>query len=254
MEIVNEGSAKLGIPKAEKISKKMDVFYNPVMSLNRDISVLLLNSINKSSMQIADPLAATGVRSIRFLKELYRNKIKKIYINDNNRSAVKLIKKNLKLNDIKIKNGIIISNKDANLFILNSTGFDYIDIDPFGSPNFMLDAACKRLARGGILAVTATDTSALCGTFPKACIRKYWALPKKGPIMHETGLRILIRKIQLIAAQYGKALIPVFSYSKEHYMRVFLKNLKGKEKADGILKLHGMSNGVGPMWLGSLWE
>ena len=254
MEIVNEGSAKLGIPKAEKISKKMDVFYNPVMSLNRDISVLLLNSINKSSMQIADPLAATGVRSIRFLKELYRNKIKKIYINDNNRSAVKLIKKNLKLNDIKIKNGIIISNKDANLFILNSTGFDYIDIDPFGSPNFMLDAACKRIARKGILAVTATDTSALCGTFPKACIRKYWALPRKDTVMHETGLRILIRKIQLVAAQFDKSLTPIFSYSKEHYMRVFLRNEKGKNDVDKILKRHDFFNNTGPIWLGNLWD
>src|SRR3989344_6184449 len=121
METVNEGLAKIKVQKPKIVSKEMKVFYNPVMSMNRDISVLLLNSINKSNMQIADPLAASGIRSIRFLKELYRNKIKKIYINDNNRSAVKLIKKNLKLNDIKIKNGIIISNKDANLFILNST-------------------------------------------------------------------------------------------------------------------------------------
>src|SRR3989338_7463040 len=255
-EIINEGLIKLKIPKAKKISRQMGVFYNPIMSLNRDISILLLNSINKNNMQMSDPLAATGVRSIRFLKELERNKIKKVYINDYSEKSIKLIKNNLTLNKINYNNNkkITIKNEDANLFLLNSTGFDYIDIDPFGSPNFVLDAACKRLARGGIQAVTATDTSALCGTFPKACIRKYWALPKKGPIMHETGLRILIRKIQLIAAQYGKALIPVFSYSKEHYMRVFLKNLKGKEKADGILKLHGMSNGVGPMWLGSLWE
>ena len=75
-QIVNEASVKLKIPKAEKISKEMGVFYNPVMSLNRDISVLLLNSLNKNNMQIADPLAATGVRSIRFLKELNKGNIK----------------------------------------------------------------------------------------------------------------------------------------------------------------------------------
>ena len=104
------------------------------------------------------------------------------------------------------------------------------------------------------MAVTATDTSALCGTFPKACLRKYWAMPKKGAIMHETGLRILIRKIQLVAAQYDKALVPVFSYSKEHYMRVFLRNDKGKNKVDGILKQHGCLGNAGPMWLGNLWD
>lgn len=226
------------------------------MGINRDISVLLLNSVSKNNLQIADPLAASGVRSIRFLKELNKNKIKKIYINDIDKDAVKSIKENLKLNKIDYKNNnkIIIKNEDANLFLLNSSGFGYIDLDPFGTPNPYLDSACRRLARGGILAVTATDTSALCGAFPKACIRKYWAIPKNDSITHETGLRILIRKIQLIAAQYDKALTPVFSYSKEHYMRVFLINVKGKNKADEILKLHGMFNEAGPMWLGRLFD
>ena len=254
--IINEGGIRLLIHEHEKISKAMQVFYNPVMGFNRDISVILLNSINKSLMHIADPLAATGVRSVRFLKELSKNKIKKIYTNDYNTDAIKLIKQNLKLNNIKHKNNkkIEIKNEDANLFLLNSTGFDYIDIDPFGTPNPFLDAACKRLARKGVLAVTATDTSALCGTFPKACLRKYWAVPKKDAIMHETGLRILIRKIQLVAAQYEKALIPIFSYSKEHYMRVFLMNEKGKNKVDEILKQQGYFNNAGPMWLGNLWD
>ena len=254
--IINEGSAKINVEAAKIVSKEMDVFYNPIMGLNRDISVLLLKSINKNDMQIADPLAASGIRSIRFLKELSKNKIKNISINDRSKSAIKSIKQNLILNGISHKNNnkIAIKNEDANLFLLNSTGFDYIDIDPFGTPNQFLDSSCKRIARDGILAVTATDTSALCGTFPSACIRKYWAVPKKGHLMHETGLRILIRKVQLVAAQYGKALIPIFSYSREHYMRIFLRNGKGKNKSDEILKQHGYFNGAGPMWLGSLWD
>lgn len=256
MKIINEGSIKLKIPKAEKISRGMRVFYNPIMSLNRDISVLLLNSISKNNLQIADPLAATGVRSIRFLKELNKNKINKIYLNDYNKNAIISIKQNLVLNKISYKNSvkIVIKNEDANLFLLKSTGFDYIDIDPFGSPNFMLDSACKRIAREGILAVTATDTSALCGAFPNACLRKYWASPKKDAIMHETGLRILIRKIQLVAAQYDKALVPIFSYSKSHYMRVFFRNDKGKNIVNKILSYHGYFNDAGPMWLGNLWD
>jgi len=254
--IINEGSIKLKAPKTERVSKGMGVFYNPAMGLNRDITVLLLDSINKDNMQIADALAATGVRSIRLLKELSKNKIKKICINDYDKSAIRLIKQNFQLNNIKYKDDpkIAIRNDDVNLFLLNSAGFDYIDIDPFGTPNPFLDAACKRIARDGILAVTATDTSALCGTFPKACLRKYWALPKRDAIMHETGLRILIRKIQLVASQYEKALTPVFSYSKEHYMRVFLRNEKSKDKVDEIIKLHGCFNGAGPMWLGALWD
>ncbi|MBI1935181.1 hypothetical protein HYS31_01965 [Candidatus Woesearchaeota archaeon] len=252
--IINECLARIRAESPKIVSKEMGVFYNHVMSLNRDISILLLNSINKSDMQIADPLAASGVRSIRFLKELKKGKLKKIFINDHNKAAVRSIKENLSLNNINVKNNKIeIKDQDANLFLLNSKGFDYIDIDPFGSPNFLLNNAIVRLARNGILAVTATDTSALCGTFPNACVRKYWAVPKKGALMHEIGLRILIRKVQLVAAQFDKALVPIFSYAKEHYMRVFLKNNKGKNKADEILKLHGMLGDAGPMWLGRLW-
>ena len=232
----------------------MLVFYNPVMKLNRDVSVILLNSISGKNMQIADPLAASGIRSIRFLKELRKDKIKRICINDSSKDAIKSLKRNLSLNKKSKNKKIEIKNEDANLFLLNSTGFDYIDIDPFGNPNPFLDSACRRIARDGILAITATDTSALCGTYPSACIRKYWAVPKKGPLMHEIGLRILIRKVQLIAAQYEKALIPIFSYSKEHYMRVFFRNEKGKNKVDEVMKLHGYFENSGPMWLGKLWD
>src|SRR3989338_574984 len=254
--IINEGLAKINVENKKIVSKEMEVFYNPVMGINRDISVLLLNSINNNDLQIADPLAASGIRSIRFLKELNKDKISRIYINDFDKNAVKSIKENLILNKIKYKNNkkMTIENEDANLFLLKSTGFDYTDVDPFGTPNPFLDAACKRLARDGILAVTATDTSALAGTYPQACIRKYWAAPKKDALMHETVLRILIRKIQLVAAQYDKALTPIFSYSKEHYMRVFLRNGKGKNKADEILKMHGLFNNAGPMWLGNLFD
>ena len=107
-----------------------------------------------------------------------------------------------------IENVYAVQDKDANMFILESSGFDYIDIDPFGSPNFLLDSSVKRISRGGILAVTATDTSALAGSYPDACRRKYWAEPLRSEMMHEAGLRILIRKGQLIGAQFEKALTP----------------------------------------------
>src|SRR3989338_1247899 len=173
------------------------------MKLNRDISILLLQQF--PPMNICDLLAGTGIRAIRMAKEL---KHKSIAANDNNKKAVDLIKKNMGCNKVKFK----VYNEDANLFLLSSKGFDYIDVDPFGSSNPFLDAAIKRVSRDGILAVTNTDTAALTGTYQKTCIRKYWAVPKRDYMMHETGLRILIRKVQLIGMQYEKALIPVFSY------------------------------------------
>ncbi|MGM5481890.1 MAG: hypothetical protein ACQESF_00365 [Nanobdellota archaeon] len=249
---ITEGETPLQVTKG-KISKRLPVFYNPVMKLNRDLSILLINSIEMDDLIVGLPLAGTGARGIRLLKETKKGKIREVYFNDKNPEAIKIIKDNLELNYLEAK----ISQMDANEFLLQSKGFDYIDIDPFGTPNPFLDAAIKRLSRCGILAVTATDTSALCGTYKKVCRRNYWAEPTRTELMHEAGLRILIRKVQLIGAQYERALTPVFSYSKEHYMRVFFKSKKSKKKADDIIKQHSTikdieGNKAGPIWTGKL--
>ena len=190
-----------------------------------------------------------------------------------------LIKKNILLNKESLTcEKIEVSCDEANKFLLNSRGFTYIDLDPFGTPNPFLDAATKRLQRGGFLAVTATDTSALAGTYPDACWRKYWAEPLRNHLMHEVGLRILIRKVQLVAAQYEKALVPVFSYAKDHYMRVVFQNERRKKATDAVLREHQYLHycprclGVtaskrnvmsccnaatvvaGPLWTGRLWD
>jgi tRNA (guanine26-N2/guanine27-N2)-dimethyltransferase len=242
---ITEGAAEIFISAQDKISKELPVFYNPAMKLNRDITIILLKQFQP--MRLCDPLAGSGIRAIRFAKEL---SYESIIANDNSEEAFWLIKKNMKHNKVSFE----ISSEDASIMLLKSTGFDYIELDVFGSPNFVLDAAIKRLSRNGILGVTATDTACLSGTIPKAALRKYWAIPKKDSCMHETGIRILIRKVQLIGAQYDKALIPIFSYASEHYFRIFLVCFKGKKHVDAMLKNHGMHNEAGPLWLGSLWD
>jgi tRNA (guanine26-N2/guanine27-N2)-dimethyltransferase len=244
MNILSEGKAKFyaSQDKSGKISKELEVFYNPLMKFNRDVSVLLLNSVYGSgdikSIQIADIMAGSGVRSLRFLLELKKGIIKNITVNDYDTNFTKLFEKNLNLNKIKISEDIILKSEDANKLLLDSVGFDYIDIDPFGSPNDFLETSIVRLSRNGILAVTATDTAPLSGTYPDACLRKYWAKPLRNYLMHEVGLRILIRKIQLIGADHDKALIPIYSYFKDHYNRIFFKCIKGKKAVDEILKMH----------------
>lgn len=249
MPLITEHSATIeaSILKGD-VHKKMETFYNPVMQSNRNISILLLNSIENKSMNIADPLAGSGIRSLRFLKELQKGKINHIFINDKKENFKDVFDKNLKSNKIP-KTNISIFNEEASLFLLNRVNdrhksnnfcgyFDYIDIDPFGSPNPFLDAAIARICRNGILAVTATDTAALTGTYPQVTKRKYWAASQKNYLMHELGLRILIRKIQLQGIQFDKAFTPILSYHKDHYLRVYLRNEKGKKKCDNILKQH----------------
>ncbi|MCB9358692.1 hypothetical protein H6503_02060 [Candidatus Woesearchaeota archaeon] len=252
---IKEGKAKITVPEEKKISKDLPVFYNPLMEYNRTISIDLLNALNRKSMRIALPLAGTGVRAVRFLKELKKGMIDTIEINDYDPNAIKLIKKNLTDNGIRIKKGSIqLHNKDANIFLAEAKAFDYTDIDPFGSPNTFLNNAILHLKRDAILAVTATDTSALCGTYANVCKRKYWATPSHTSEMHEIGLRILIRKVQLIGMQFEKALIPILSYSKDHYMRAFFIAKKSKSECDKIFKQHNYikAGEAGPIWTGQL--
>lgn len=274
---IQEGLAKLSVGISEKISKKLPVFYNPVMKLNRDLSVILLNSVIEEKLQVADIMGASGIRSIRFLKELSKEKIKKININDLSERSVAIIKKNIIDNNLDSDERVEITQKDANQFLLESTGFDYIEVDPFGTPNPFLDSAVIRLSRRGLLAVTATDTAPLSGTYPLVCKRKYWAVPMRNELMHEVGIRILIRKIQLIGAQYEKALAPIFCHSNDHYMRIYFQCMKSKKAVDDVMKqhkyllycpkcmvtkyseynqaeCHGKMQYAGPLYSGKLWD
>ena len=91
------------------------VFYNPVQEFNRDISLTVIREFikiqreeldakgkdhNKDGIYILEALAATGLRSVRYLKEI--DKIKKIYSNDLDPKAVELMKKNFEFNDIDV--------------------------------------------------------------------------------------------------------------------------------------------------------
>ncbi len=247
-ELVTEHSCKIKVELPPKdVHAQMEVFYNPVMASNRNIAILLLNSVDNKNMNIASPLAGSGIRELRFLKELKPGKAENVFVNDIKENFPKVLKDNLKLNKLK-KDKLILHNDDANLFLLNQVKhciddqfcgyFDYIDIDPFGSPNPFLASAVARITREGIIAITATDTAALTGTYPKVTKRKYWARAVRNHMMHEIGLRILIRKAQLQGVQFDKALIPILAYHKDHYFRIYFRCIKGKEKCDEVLKEH----------------
>lgn len=250
MAIITEHSCKIKAELPKDVHAQMEVFYNPVMVSNRNIAVLLLNSVENEHMNIASPLAGSGIRELRFLKELKPGKIQNIFVNDIKENFPKVIAENLKLNNFskELKEKLIVHNDDANLFLLNQIRhcirdefcgyFDYIDIDPFGSPNPFLAATVARITRNGIIAVTATDTAALTGTYPKVTKRKYWARAVRNYMMHEIGLRILIRKVQLQGVQFDKALVPILAYHKDHYFRIYFKAVKGKEKCDEVSKDH----------------
>jgi len=273
--MITEHSIKIkGKLPQEDVNSKMEVFYNPVMVSNRNISILLLNAIPNKNMKLALPLAGSGIRGLRFLTELKKGKIKQLCVNDKKDNFPGVFKENLNLSNLNDKK-VSAHNEDATLFLLHQDGFDYIDIDPFGSPNPFLAASIARISRKGILAVTATDTAALTGTYPKVTKRKYWAKTQRNYLMHEIGLRILIRKIQLQGIQFDKALTPVLAYHKDHYFRIYFAAARGKERCDELIKQHqyllynsqtldfkvsnynlddGFNEFTGPLWTGKLFD
>jgi tRNA (guanine26-N2/guanine27-N2)-dimethyltransferase len=84
--------------------------------------------------------------------------------------------------------------------------------------------------------VTATDTSALCGTYKEPCIRKYTAKPYKSEYCHENGIRILAGFVALTLSKYAKCIEVKMSHSTEHYMRLYLEIKKGSKRTDESLK------------------
>ena len=286
MERVKEGRAVILVPQLRKVvSSEMPVFYNPLMRVNRDLSVLalayLIEKIRRPLM-VADPMSASGIRAIRFIKETdFRGRV---FANDINERAVELIKENLALNGIG-EELCEVSRESANDFLRRSRGFgfDYIDLDPFGTPVPFVESCALSMKRGGILSMTATDTAPLSGTYPQTCRRRYGALPLRNEFKHEVGIRILIKKVIDLGAQHDIALEPIFSFSHLHYFKVFFRKDRGAKATERLLDrvgylLYCYACGYrrevfnlfeirkecdhcgsslklcGPMWLGNLWD
>lgn len=247
---MKEGSVVFKAQEKDVVSSEMSVFYNPVMKLNRDISVLC-STLLKKDARVALPLAGSGVRALRLLKEGSREL--RMFVNDKREDFISDFEDSLDKNGLQDCD-VTITDTEANKFLNSQYSFDFIDIDPYGSPNFLLDSSVRKLRHDGFLSVTATDTAPLCGSYENACKRKYWALPLRNHEMHEVGLRILIRKIQLIGIQYEKALFPIISYSKDHYFKVVLKCVHRKSDCAKLYKKLGFYKEKGPMWLGSLYD
>ncbi len=265
-ENISEGNTSVLVYKNKSASKgpgskKGFSFYNPSMQLNRDISILvsqyiLDNSIRK--MIILDGLAASGIRGIRFANELVGDF--KIVINDWNEKSYKLIKKNIEKYSFE---NVEARNMDLNV-LLSECKFDYIDIDPFGSPVSFIDSALRSIKNGGIISCSATDTATLCGVYPKVCIRRYGSIPFYSVCMKEIGLRILLGFICRVAGVYNKAIEPLLCYSNDHYFRVYVKINKSISRANQCMNnfkiiqsgekigLDRIKTYIGPMWLGKL--
>ena len=119
--------------------------------------------------------------------------------------------------------------------VLAREAFQWIDLDPFGSPMPFLDGAIQAIGRRGVLAVTATDTSgALCGSSWDAGRRRYGAQGVVDEWRHDTAVRILLGAIARIAAQHDRIIEPVLAMFDGHHVRVTVRILRSKSAASQV--------------------
>jgi tRNA (guanine26-N2/guanine27-N2)-dimethyltransferase len=101
--------------------------------------------------------------------------------------------------------------------------FTVIDIDPYGSPSVFLDSAVQAVSEGGVLCITCTDTSVLCGVYPETCYSKYGSVSLRLKCGHEMGIRIFLSSLETHANRYKRYIVPLLSSCIDFYIRVFVQ-------------------------------
>ena len=180
------------------------------------------------SFRILDALSATGLRALRYAKEIPQATT--ITANDLSSSATASIKLNAEHN--KLSHKINLTTSDAIEHMQRTAArtaggpmhYHVIDLDPYGTAAPFLDAAVRALVDGGLLCVTCTDSGVFASLgYLEKTYSQYGGLPLKGPHAHESGLRLILHAIATSAARYGLAIEPLLSLSIDFYVRIFVR-------------------------------
>nr|XP_019601780.1 PREDICTED: tRNA (guanine(26)-N(2))-dimethyltransferase isoform X3 [Rhinolophus sinicus] len=189
-----------------------------------------VGEICEEGLRVLEGLAASGLRSIRFAREVPG--LQSVVANDASARAVDLIRHNVQLN--KVAHLVRPSQADARMLMYQhqrvSERFDVIDLDPYGSPAPFLDAAVQAVSEGGLLCVTCTDMAVLAGNSGETCYSKYGAMALKSRACHEMALRIVLHSLDLRANCYQRFVMPLLSISADFYVRVFVRVFTGQAK------------------------
>ena len=156
----------------------------------------------------------------------------KVACNDVSPGAYALIKRNLARNGLACE--ALCSN--ANI-LMHERRFQAVDLDPFGSPSPFL-AAASRCAQE-YLFITATDTAPLCGAHLLSGMRKYLARPLRTDYHREMGARILLGLAARSLARLDKGMQPLLTHVTDHYVRTYLRVIKGAKAGDAALEHMG---------------
>ena len=228
-----EGATRLLVPPASLTRDPpptSPVFFNPAASLNRDVSVAVTAVTDGASF--CDSMCGVGARGLRVANEVER--VESVTMVDFNSEALGAAKEGAAINGVGWK--CEFSGSETTSYLCSRFGseerFDYVDVDPFGSPVRQLQGALSAVSDGGVVSVTATDTAVLCGVYPRVSRRRYGSLSLKNHFGHETGLRILAGALVREGAKIDVGVTPVLAHSTRHYLRLFVRASAGATAAE----------------------
>ncbi|KAN0097061.1 tRNA methyltransferase [Tylopilus felleus] len=190
---------------------------------------------------LLEALSATGLRSIRYAKEIPLARF--VIANDLSPSVTAAMKRNVEINGlgpteeeittpegrrmIKSNPGKVrVHEDDACALMYNHrTRVDVVDLDPYGTAAPFIDAAVP----SRLLCVTCTDMSVLATTnYSEKCFSNYGGMPIKSEYSHEAAsailaLRLVLNTISTFAIRYGRYIEPLLSLSIDFYIRIFVR-------------------------------
>lgn len=177
----------------------------------------------KPAFTILDALSATGLRALRYAKEIPF--ATSVTANDMSEKATQSIALNVKHNQLEDKIQAHTGNAIAYMYsFCDKKGYDVIDLDPYGTASPFIDSAIQAINDDGLLCVTCTDSAIFASHgYLEKTFSLYGGLPLTGDSCHEGGLRLILHAIAQSAARYGMAIEPLLSLSIDYYIRVFVR-------------------------------
>ncbi|MCI4360408.1 MAG: tRNA (guanine(26)-N(2))-dimethyltransferase, partial [Thermoplasmata archaeon] len=167
------------------------------MAADRDLNVAVVGAWRRgrpAPLRGWEMLAATGARGLRVVHET--GGFEAFELTERDPDAVALLQRNAAPY---ASEGARATGHDARS-ALDRGAFDYVDLDPYGTPMPYLGAALDAVRPGGLLAVTATDTRVLAGVQAGVAERRYGGRPVRGRLGPEAGLRRLPAAVDRAAA------------------------------------------------------
>ena len=232
------------------------------MALDRDLNVAVVRAWRNLGHTVAsgwEMLGATGARGLRIAHEA--GPFRRFELTELHPDAIEVLAGNA---ERFAGEGVHAQRWDARR-PLEAAAFDYVDLDPYGTPSPFLTAAFDALVPGGLLAVTATDTRVLAGVERGVAERRYGGRPVRGRLGTEGGLRLLLAELARRALDRGTSFHPRLAYVGDHHVRVYA-SISPRQAEDAPAPIRTISpeewDGptlpgeppFGPMWLGPLFD